>query len=137
MIQDTDSPNELACQLYDAVVTVLDKHVSICTRKLPYKFMAPWFNDNIKNAIKKRRNMEKMWRNDRTEINRQIFKNARNDVCTEIDDAKRKFYNDSIEECAGDQKKLFAKSTPSVTKLYLHNVTLSRASKIQHHVPPS
>ncbi len=108
LIHDTDSPDELACRMIDALATVLDEHAPTCTRKLPNKSMAPWFNDNIRNAIKKRRKMEKIWRSDRIEIKRQMFKSARNAVCKEIDDAKRKYYNDSIEECEGDQKKLFA-----------------------------
>lgn len=106
-IDTTDEPNSFANQIGHAMSCVLDSHAPIKTKKLSTKIMVPWFNDDVRKAIIKRRRFEKLWRKDKTEIKRQMLRTARNEVCWVIEQSKRKHYNDKIVNCNKDQKKLF------------------------------
>ena len=69
--------------------------------------MVPWFNNSIKRAITIRRRFERLWRKDKIEIKRQMLRTARNEVSYLNEQSKRIYYNDKINNCEKDQKKLF------------------------------
>ena len=69
--------------------------------------MVPWFNNSIKRAITKRRRFGRLWRKDKIEIKIQMLRTARNEVSYLIEQSKRIYYTDKINNCEKDQKKLF------------------------------
>ena len=71
--------------------------------------MVPWFKgDTIKEAKLEKRKLEKQWRKSKLEVDRQMFKTARNIFSHLIDVAKKSYYNEKINQCGSDQKKLFS-----------------------------
>ena len=67
----------------------------------------PWFNDEIKEAKRKRRKTERKWRRSKSTIDLDNFKRSRNTVNHILFKARQHFYSDLIDEHSGDQKKLF------------------------------
>ena len=53
------------------------------------------------------RRFERLWRKDKIEIKKQMLRTARNEVSYLIEQSKRKYYNDKIDNYEKDQKKLF------------------------------
>ena len=69
---------------------------------------SPWFNDDIHAARKKRRQLERKWRNNgKLEVYRLEYQNQRFLLKSMIKNAKIDYYSSQINESAGDQKKLF------------------------------
>ena len=104
---DCDEPDLFAKQISRAMSSVLESHAPIQMKKVSSKTMVPWFNNSIKRAITKRRRFERLWRKDKIEIKKQMLRTARNEVSYLIEQSKRKYYNDKIDNCEKDQKKLF------------------------------
>ena len=109
-INNTDELDILTTKLSESLKTVLNDHAPLQSMSLPNKSLVPWFSDEIRAAITKRRQLEKKWRNNPIEVNRQIFRQARNDVCHLIEKSKKTHYNSEIENCKGDQKKNYMPS---------------------------
>jgi hypothetical protein len=106
----TAPANNLADKVkqYDYVLkTLLDKHAPEVTKKLAQKEPRPWMSDKIKSAKTKRRKMERRWRNTRLTVHREAFQAERQNVKDLIENEKAKYYKNKINDCEGDQKKLF------------------------------
>ena len=67
----------------------------------------PWFNDDIKKARQERRKAEKRWRAIRLPEDLAAFKVKRNYVIHIMNEARRKYYKQFIEDNGDDQSKLF------------------------------
>ena len=96
-------------EVYENVLqTTLDKHAPAKTRTVKICTESPWFNDDIREARKKRRQLERKWRNNgKLEIHRLEYQNQRALVKNMIQNAKIEYYSSQVNESAGDQKKLF------------------------------
>jgi exonuclease III len=106
-LHETHQPDVLANELARTLQHSLDKHAPAISKTIAERPLVPWFNDEIKSAKNHRRKMDKNWRKNKTLENRNHLTSARNRVCHLIQNAKTTYYNTSIENCRGDQKKLF------------------------------
>jgi len=70
----------------------------------------PWFNDDIKKARQERRKAERRWRASRLPEDMAAFKVKRNYVIHIMNEARRKYYKQFIEDNGDDQSKLFRAS---------------------------
>ena len=68
----------------------------------------PWFNEAIRAAKCKRRDLERKWRKSKLEIDRQLYCHQRQVVKHMIENAKTSYYSTSVENCYGDQKSLYS-----------------------------
>ena len=89
------------------LAAVFGEHAPPTTKKITERPLVPWFNSAIRSAITERRRCERIWRRNQTSDSRTNLTNARNRVCSLIKQAKITYYNESIQSCEGDQKKLF------------------------------
>ena len=107
---------------YNSVLKeILDKHAPEKTKKFAERDNRPWMSDKISNAKKRRRRLERRWRRTKLTVHRQAYEEERDKVKNLIDAEKSQYYNSKVEECEGDQKKLFN----VVNKLlYLNTITL-------------
>ncbi len=67
----------------------------------------PWFNEDIRAAKSKKRDLEHKWRKSKLEIDRQLYREQRQVVKHMIEDAKTDYYSASVDKCDGDQKSLY------------------------------
>ena len=75
-----------------------------------FRPLAAWFNEDIKNAKGLRQNAEKTWRATRLPFDLAAFKKGRNRVVNSMNEARRVYYNQFIEDNSTDQRRLFAAS---------------------------
>ena len=82
----------------------------VLTRDTNVRPLAAWFNEDIRNAKRLRRNAEKTWRATRLPVDLAAFKKERNRVVTLMNEARCVYYNQLIEDNSTDQRRLFAAS---------------------------
>ena len=104
-----DSPDDVdhLAECYDATLaSVIDKHAHLKSKVIVERPRVPWFNDEIKEAKRKRRKAERKWRRSKSTIDLDNFKRSRNALNHILFKARQHFYSDLIDEHSGDQKKL-------------------------------
>ena len=67
----------------------------------------PWYNDDIHKAKLLRRKAERKWKKTKRETNFQLCKKRRNHVTHLLNEAKRTFFTDFVEDNSSDQGRLF------------------------------
>ena len=82
------------------------------TRDVIVRPRAPWFNEDIRKAKQTRRRAEKKkkWRTTRPPADLAAFKKERNRVVNLMNEARRVYYNQFIEDNSTDQRRLFMAS---------------------------
>ncbi len=93
-------------QYNSTLSTVLDKHAPLKTRSFTQRPNNPWYNDEIAEAKRKRKRLERKWRKTKLQIDRDLYKTQRLLVNSLISEAKSKYYQDQITTCA-NSKDLF------------------------------
>ena len=105
-----EEPRELddLVSRYNSVCSdLLDKHAPIIKKTITVRPRVPWFSDTIKAAKRERRKCERIWRRTGLESDRIAFTQARNHANHIIEQAKRDYYTDFINENSTDQRRLF------------------------------
>ena len=82
----------------------------VLSRDINVRPLAAWFNEDIRDAKRLRRNTEKTWRATRLPVDLAAFKKERNRVVNLMNEARRVYYNQFIEDNSTDQRRLFAAS---------------------------
>ena len=67
----------------------------------------PWFNDGIKEARRLRRRAERRWRRSGLEADLLAYKAIKNKTNHLINEARKVFFTELVEENCTDQRKLF------------------------------
>ena len=99
---------DILTNLYDTTLKdLLNKHAPEITKLVSDRQTVPWYSNSIGDLRRKRRRLERRWKLHKTPSNLIAWKGAKNDVTEAIKRAKTLFYTKSIDECKGDQKKLF------------------------------
>jgi hypothetical protein len=91
----------------DALSSILDKHAPLKSSSVPDRKDVKWYNEDVRLAKQVRRKLERKWRKTRLEIDRQIFRSKSNDVISIINQAKRDYFTNLIQENSADTKALF------------------------------
>ena len=92
---------------HENLTTLLDKHAPLKTKSVEVRPNVPWFDSSLREAKRARRNAEEKWRRSRSDEDKAFFKLKRNEFIHELNMAKQQYYSDKINECQGDQRKLF------------------------------
>ena len=85
-------------------------YAPVLTRDINVRPLAAWFNEDIKNAKRLRRNAEKTWRATRLPVDLAAFRKERNRVVNLMNEARLVYYNQFSEDNSTDQRRLFAVS---------------------------
>ena len=102
--------NSLVSCYNESLRSQLDMYAPVLTRDINVRPLAAWFNEDIRNARRLRRNAEKTWRATRQPVDLVAFKKERNRVVNLVNEARRVYYNQFIEDNSTDQRRLFAAS---------------------------
>ncbi|PFX18818.1 hypothetical protein AWC38_SpisGene16788 [Stylophora pistillata] len=108
-----DPPNTLdeLVECYNNTLrSVLDKHAPIRARHLKSQSRPPWFNDEIVKARRERRSAERKWRASRLNSDLAVFKAKRNLALHVMNESRRAYYKQYIDENSSDQGRLFRAS---------------------------
>ncbi len=96
-----DNVDDLVHQYNNGLSSVLDCHAPLISRTVAVRPDNPWHTDEIRQAKCRLRKQEAKWRNTGLEIDRQMFRNLRNDANHMCDNAKVAFLNEKIAENTG------------------------------------
>ena len=102
--------NSLVSCYNESLRSQLDMYAPVLTRDINVRPLAAWFNEDIRNAKRLRRNAEKTWRATRLPVDLAAFKKERNRVINLMNKTRRVNYNQFIEDNSTDQRRLFAAS---------------------------
>ncbi|CAB4032648.1 Hypothetical predicted protein, partial [Paramuricea clavata] len=102
-----DDIDELVACYNATLKSVLDKHAPLKNKVIIERTRVPWFNEEIKEAKRKRRKVERKWRDTRLAADLADFKQKRNVVTRLMNKARREFHSEFIDAHSGNQKKLF------------------------------
>ena len=89
------------------MTSLLDKHAPLQKKTITVRPRVPWFNNEIKEAKRLRRRNERIWRRTGLESDRVKFIKARNHTNHVMEQARRDYYFNLINENDCDQRKLF------------------------------
>lgn len=70
--------------------------------------VVPWFNQTVSVSKREKRAADRQWRTTGLEVHKQIFLQKQDEHSRLLIAQKQLFYKDHIEQCNGDQKKLFS-----------------------------
>ena len=105
--------NELTSSYNSTLTSLLDKHAPIKEKVVVCRQRLPWFNSEIKCAIKTRRKAERKWRRTKSQQDFRAFKGARNRATFVMNGARCEYYTNLIAENSSNQRNLF-RSTKSL-----------------------
>ncbi|XP_077985142.1 uncharacterized protein LOC144439783 [Glandiceps talaboti] len=94
-------------QYDESLRNILDTHAPIRQRTVIMRPNIKWYNDEIRDAKRKRRLAERNWRRTKLTIHRQIYKSQCLTVNQLIHSAKINYYRHIIQENGNNQKALF------------------------------
>ena len=97
-----------AVQAYNNILArLLDKHAPEKKLSVVERPSQPWITEEIKAMKRVKRKSELLWRKSRSENHRQEYRLHCDAVKKVIKKAKSQYFLTKIEQCEGDQKKLF------------------------------
>lgn len=86
---------------------LLDKCAPLRTKTVANRKRVPWFNHQIKDAIKARRRAERKWRSSKSAQDLSVFKKKKNHAIYLMNQARCDYYTNHIQQNSSDQRKLF------------------------------
>ncbi|XP_068234124.1 uncharacterized protein [Palaemon carinicauda] len=98
---------------YDKMCPVVEKDIVI-------KDSSPWFNAAIREARKKRRLAESRWHKHKTNRNRMLYVEARNEVNRLLRNVKKTYYNEKVTEVRSNIKRLYSVFDELLGKIKRH-----------------
>lgn len=104
------NPLDLDTLVYDYNNTlshVLDQHAPLMTKTVQSRSKVPWYNNEIAEAKRRRRKVEKRWKRTKSLPDFVAFKRHKNFVTYISTRAKQAFYTDFVNKNSDDQGKLF------------------------------
>ena len=98
--------DELTDRYITDLTSLLDVHAPLQQRLILLRPHSPWYNENLRNAKRVRRKLERVWRTHGREPDRLAYRHQCGIVAQLLTSAKTKYYTTKVEECRGDQKAL-------------------------------
>ena len=107
MLRKSEPDLEVLVKRYDTTLRdILNNHAPLKQRTVTIRPSNPWYSPEIDEAKKRRKQLERKWRNSKLEIDRQLFKSQRLVITNMINQAKAEYYENQILQCKG-QKEVF------------------------------
>ena len=98
-IIENASSSEYLISIYNHTLSsLLDKHSPLKTAMIPCRRFSPWFTQDIRCEIRKRRKLERSWRTSRLNDDWQRFNDQRIRVKILVKTAKRTYFTQTIAE---------------------------------------
>lgn len=118
----TDPPTDLddLVECYNTCLsTILERHAPLRKKTMTIRPKVPWMNNEIKQAKRLRRKAERTWRNCKSVDNRKSFTHWKNYMTYLMNNARKSYYTNFVQEHSTDQRKLF-NATKALLNLNKH-----------------
>ena len=103
----------------DGLQQVLNQHAPLVTRCIRDRPSAPWLTSEVRDARRKRRRAERLWRTTKLTIHKEMYINMRNEVTKCVIAAKRLYFTSKIDSAVFSTKQLFKVSNELLRNLVL------------------
>ena len=101
---DLDS---VVCNYNTTWSDVIESHAPLKMKIIVSTPTVPWYNEDVHKAKLLRRKAQRKWKKTKRETDFQLFKKRRNHVTNLLNETKRKFFTDFVEDNSCDQGRLF------------------------------
>ena len=116
---------------YDLFMRVVaDKHAPIENKLVIIRPRVPWYSDDLRRMKTQRRRLERMMRKTKLPSDVSLHQKICDEYCLLLKNAKTKYYNELIQDCEGDSKKLL-RVVNSLCKQRSVNLLPSHTSPLQ------
>ena len=105
--KDFSDLEELVACYNSTLAGLLDTHAPVITKTVVKRKCVPWFNNDIRHAIRLRRATERKWRKSNLAQDYLFFKDARNRESYIMLTTRREYFSDLICQNTKDRAKLF------------------------------
>ena len=107
-LQSLPDDVESAALQYDSTLrTIIDKHAPVKSKAITIRSEAVWYTEEIHEARRIRRKLERKWRKSGLEVDFQIYTSQRQAVTRLVHETKTDYYCADIQTNAKDSKLLF------------------------------
>ena len=103
-----DTLDELANSYNTTLAQALDRQAPLRTKVTRSRPLVPWFNVEIKAARREKRKAERNWRRTGSREDMLAYKAKKNDANALMNEARRKFYHNFIQDNSSSQRQLFS-----------------------------
>ena len=104
----TGKTSNIDVALYNSELSgLLDVHAPLRKKVMSVRELRPWYNNNIAQEKKLRRKKERIWRKAKSTDSWNQYKLQRNKVSKLLNDSKRNYFNNLIEQNIYNTKELF------------------------------
>ena len=111
-----DTLDELVNSYNTTLAQALDRHAPLRTKVIRSRPLVPWFNDEIKAARREKRKAERKWRRTGSREDMLAYKAKKNDANALMNEARRKFYHNFIQDNNSSQRQLFSAAKKLLSK---------------------
>ena len=91
----------------DTLRSILDKHAPMKSKVMAVRPIVSWFNDTLKKMKTKRRKLERVMIKSGLQCDKDAYRKVRDAYTALLNETRKTYYSNLIDECAGDSKKLF------------------------------
>ncbi len=102
-----NDPIKLADVYEQDLMSLLEKHAPLKTRRITIRPLSPWYSDAINSLRGEARRAEKRWRMSGLIVHKQIYRQVKSRITEEIKEAKRTYMQEKIQNSSQSQKALF------------------------------
>ena len=106
-----DTLDELVNSYNTTLAQALDRHAPLRTKVIHSRPLVPWFNEEIKAARREKRKAERKVRRTGSREDMLAYKAKKNDANALMNEARRKFYHNFIQDNSSSQRHLFLAAT--------------------------
>ena len=107
LVSDDLSADECVHQYNTVLSDILDKHAPICTCTVAQRAQKPWITNEFLESKRIRRQLERQWRRDKSDENRDLFTKQKNLSRSLLYREMTVHYRKTISDKKGDPKSLF------------------------------
>lgn len=104
---ETVSVDSMVRQYQTSLGDILDTHAPVKTKTFVVRTMVPWYTEDIEDAKRCLRRLERLWRRTRLTVHRQMYQTQRLNLKLLIQGEKARYFGNKISQCAGNQRVLF------------------------------
>ena len=100
------SPKDLVDVYNSSLTSLMDKYAPEQTKSIHVRPNTQWYTQNLREAKQEKRRLERLWRNTKLTVHKEMYRHQCTIVNNMLLQAKQVYYCNKLEECGGDQAKL-------------------------------
>ena len=104
------------CLYNETLFCLTDTHVPLRRKTLRTRPVVPWYNAEIDAAKRLRRKVGRAWRKSKSPLDLRVFKTRKNHVTFLMNQIRRTFYIEYVDEKSTDESRLFRAANKQLTE---------------------